>query len=60
MRPARGPTFLLVALAGGAGGAGSPGWRWYPGRGGGLWPRMIFPLGLVTWLRARDVEVILG
>jgi len=58
MRPARGPTFLLVALVGGAGGAGSPGRGWYPGRGGGL--RITFPPGLVTWLRARDVEVILG
>jgi hypothetical protein len=22
----------------------------YPGRAGGLWLRMIFPAGLVTWL----------
>jgi hypothetical protein len=24
--------------------------RIYPGLGGGLWLRMVFPAGLVTWL----------
>jgi hypothetical protein len=27
-----------------------PGRAAYPGRGGGLWLRMIFPAGLLTWL----------
>jgi hypothetical protein len=27
-----------------------PGGAGYPGRGGGLWLRMVFPVGLVTWL----------
>jgi hypothetical protein len=27
-----------------------PGGAGYPGRGGGLWLRMVLPVGLVTWL----------
>ena len=29
----------------------------YPGRGGGLWLRMIFPSGLWTWLMLAEFEV---
>ena len=45
-----------VVLAGSASAAGSGSGRQgshragYPGRGGGLWLRMILPAGLVTWL----------